>query len=61
MEYLPEEVRGSLKMDLIFDKEALLESTEDKTLYFMEKSMFRKAFFRFKQEKNLDVSEVLDE
>lgn len=46
MEYLPEEVRGFLKMDLIFDKEALLDATLDKSLYFIESSQFRKRVFR---------------
>ena len=57
MEYLPEEVRGSLKMDLIFDKEGLLESTEDKTLYFIDSSMFRKSIFKLKQDQELDFDE----
>lgn len=57
MEYLPEEVRGSLKMDLIFDKEGLLESTEDKSLYFIDSSMFRKSLFKLKQEQDLDFEE----
>lgn len=50
MEYLPEEVRGSLKMDLIFDKKALLDATLDKSLYFIESSQFRKRVFRFREE-----------
>lgn len=55
MEYLPEEVRGSLKMDLIFDKEALLEATLDKSLYFIDSSMFRKAMFKIKvMNENID-------
>lgn len=45
MEYLPEDVRGSLKMDLIFDKEALLEATSDRSLYFIGSSNFRKRIF----------------
>lgn len=59
MEYLPEEVRGFLKMDLIFDKEALLEATFNKSIYFIESSQFRKNIFRFKEEEleNEDVEE----
>jgi ATP-dependent Lhr-like helicase len=50
MEYLPHEVRGALKMDLIFDKEALLEATTNKSLYFIGSSMFRKRVFRFRDD-----------
>ena len=56
MEYLPEEVRGSLKMDLIFDKEALLDATLDKSLYFIGSSQFRKRVFRFREESEFDGS-----
>ena len=45
MEFLPENVRGSLKMDIIFDKKGLIESTADKSINFIEKSEFRKAVF----------------
>jgi len=54
MEYLPEEVRGSLKMDIIFDKEALLDATLDKSLYYIDSSMFRKIMFKFKTTIDLD-------
>lgn len=54
MEYLPDEVRGYLKMDIIFDKEALLELTADKSIYFIDSSMFRKSMFKIKNMVNLD-------
>lgn len=46
IEYLPEEVRGYLKMDLLFDKEALLDSTLTKSIHFIEESQFRKSIFK---------------
>lgn len=45
MEFLPKDVRGSLKMDIIFDKEALLDATRDKHINFIKKSQFRKNIF----------------
>ena len=46
IEYLPEEVRGQLKMGLLFDKEALLDATLTKSIHFIEESQFRKTMFR---------------
>ena len=45
MEFLPNNVRGLLKMDLIFDKESLIESTIDKSINFISESKFRKNIF----------------
>ena len=45
MEFLPEEVRGGLKMNIIFDKEALLDATNDKMINFIDESQFRKCIF----------------
>lgn len=45
MQFLPEDVRGSLKMDLIFDKDALLEATADRMITFINESQFRKNIF----------------
>ena len=50
MEFLPEEVRGSLKMDIIFDKDALLDATLDKSIYFIQSSEFRKRVFKFRED-----------
>lgn len=47
IEYLPEEVRGYLKMDLLFDKEALLDATLDKSIHFIKESQFRKSVFKY--------------
>ena len=44
--YLPENLRSDLKMNLIFDKDALLKSTADKTINFIEDSKFRKGIFK---------------
>ena len=53
IEFLPEDVRGSLKMDILFDKEALLDSTSDKMINFIDESLFRKNIFSYvKEEKN---------
>ena len=52
IEYLPEEVRGYLKMDLLFDKDALIEATLNKSLYFIEESQFRKNMFNYVKEEN---------
>jgi len=57
MEYLPKEVKGYLKMNLIFDKRALLEATEDKSLYFIDNSMFRKVIMGFRKNQYLDAEE----
>lgn len=43
MQYLPEEVRGQLKMNIIFDKNALLDATLDKSISFIGESAFRKS------------------
>ena len=43
MQYLPEEVRGKLKMNIIFDKDALLDATLDKSISFIGESSFRKS------------------
>ena len=47
IEFLPEDVRGSLKMDILFDKDALLEATGDKMINFIEVSQFRKNMFQY--------------
>ena len=47
MEFLPENVRGSLKMNLIFDKEALIDATQNKMINFIDKSQFRKNMFSY--------------
>ena len=52
IEYLPEEVRGSLKMNLLFDGEALIESTNDKMINFISESQFRKNMFRYTKGEN---------
>ena len=52
IEFLPEDVRGSLKMDIIFDKEALLEATSDKMINFLDESKFRKNMFSYAKEEN---------
>ena len=48
MEFLPSEVRGSLKMNLLFDSEALIDATCDKSINFIKESSFRKNIFKFK-------------
>lgn len=53
IEYLPEEVSGHLKMNLLFDKDALLEATIDKKINFLDESKFRKNMFRYEKEKTL--------
>ena len=57
MDYLPKDERGALKMDILFDKEALLESTSNKTLYFFENSSFRKTVFWPHSDVELDEDE----
>ena len=59
MQFLPEEVRGSLKMELIFDKEALLEATGDKMINFINESKFRKNIFGYYKgaENETEISE----
>lgn len=47
IDYLPEEVRGYLKMDLLFDKEALLDATLTKSIHFIKESQFRKTVFKY--------------
>ena len=46
IQYLPFKLRKNLKMELIFDKDALLESTMDKSINFIETSKFRKGLFK---------------
>ena len=46
IQYLPAELKGSLKMDLIFDRDALLAATCDKSINFITQSEFRKAIFK---------------
>lgn len=46
IKYLPEEIRGKLKMDVIFDKKALINSTINKSIYFIDESTFRKNMFK---------------
>ncbi|WP_461463494.1 DEAD/DEAH box helicase [Methanobrevibacter sp.] len=55
MEYLPEEVRGQLKMNLLFDKEALIEATIDKKINFIVESKFRKNLFRYEKEEHNEI------
>ena len=59
MDYLPEEVRGYLKMDLLFDKEALLDATLGKSINFIQESKFRKSIFKYdiKSKENTDDKE----
>ena len=45
LQYLPKSIRKSLKMDIIFDKKALLKATQDKSINFIETSNFRKTIF----------------
>ena len=56
IDYLPEEVRGYLKMNLLFDKEALLDATLTKSIHFIEESSFRKTIFNYniKSKENKD-------
>ena len=56
IEFLPENIRGVLKMDLLFDKEALLEATNDKMINFINESQFRKNLFEYI--KNGDETEI---
>ncbi len=46
MEFLPDNVRGNLKMNLIFDRDALIKATCDKMINFIEVSQFRKKIFK---------------
>lgn len=46
MQYLPEQLRARLKIDVIFDKEELLMATADKSINFIEESKFRKTIFK---------------
>lgn len=57
IDYLPEEVRGQLKMDLLFDKDALIDATLTKSIHFIEESKFRKNMFRPSKEEN-DETEI---
>ena len=52
IEFLPADVKGSLKMHILFDKEALLEATEDKMINFIEESQFRKNMFGYVKEED---------
>ena len=45
LEFLPKNIRRSLKMDIIFDKESLLKATRDKSINFIAESEFRKSVF----------------
>lgn len=45
IEFLPKNIRGSLKMDILFDKEALLEATDNRMINFISESKFRKSIF----------------
>ena len=50
IEFLPDDVKGSLKMNILFDKEALLEATNDKMINVIEESKFRKNMFGYVKE-----------
>ena len=54
IEFLPPEVRGSLKMNLLFDSEALIDATCDKSINFIKESSFRKNMFKFKDKRAND-------
>lgn len=49
IEFLPDKVRGSLKMDILFDKEALIDATIDKSINFLNESQFRKNVFSYSE------------
>jgi len=57
IEFLPENIRGSLKMDILFDKEALLEATDNRMINFINESKFRKSIFGYMKEEN-DETEI---
>ena len=46
IKFLPGEMRAQLKMDLIFDREGLIQATQDKSINFIENSQFRKTLFK---------------
>ena len=51
--YLPEKNRGKLKMDLLFDKEGLLNVTEDNMIYFMDEEIDASKLFEKNESKNI--------
>ena len=57
IEFLPAEVKGSLKMNILFDKKALLEATDGKMINFIDESHFRKNMFRYEKGDN-DEAEI---
>ena len=46
IKYLPDKLTGPLKMDLIFDSEALISATCDKSINFISESKFRQGIFK---------------
>lgn len=57
IEFLPDEVKGSLKMNILFDKEALLKYTSGKMINYIDESKFRKNLFRYVKEDD-DETEI---